>query len=375
MKYFIIAGEKSGDLHGSNLIKEIKNKDNDAEFRFFGGNLMQNQDKNLLMHYNDLDIMGVKAVILNIKKIFLNIKFCKEEILKFSPDVLLLIDYPGFNLRIAKFEKKKNFKVFYFISPQIWAWKKSRIKIIKKYIHKLFVILPFEKDFYKKHNYEVEYVGHPLSHLIENYPKKNYIDFCTENKLSNKKIIALLPGSRASEIKNILPLILSITDNFPDYHFVVAATTSRNKEIYYDYFEEKENVSIVFDQTYELLQNSYAAIVASGTATLETGLFEIPFIVCYRIDNLSYNIIKRIIKIKYISLVNLILNKLVAKELIQGDFNSENLIVELDKIINNNNYRDNFLNELKKIKTVLKSDENSYKKTVNIIINDFDSKQ
>jgi len=325
VKYFIIAGEKSGDLHGSNLIKEIKNKDSEAKFRFFGGDLMQNQDENLLMHYRDLDIMGVKAVILNIKKILLNMKFCKNEILKFSPDVLLLIDYPGFNLRIAKFAKKYNFKVFYFISPQIWAWKKSRIKIIKKYIHKLFVILPFEKEFYKKHNYEVEYIGHPLTYLIENYPVKNNIDFCSENKLSNKKIIALLPGSRVSEINNILPTMLSITNEFLDYQFVVAATSSRDKEIYYNYFEKKENLSIVFDQTYELLQNSYAAIVASGTATLETGLFGVPFVVCYRIDDLTYNIIKRIIKIKYISLVNLIMNKLVAKELIQGDLNSENL--------------------------------------------------
>jgi len=367
MKYFIIAGEKSGDLHGSNLIKEIKLVDNNAQFHFFGGEQMQAEDNNLLMHYKNLDIIGVKGVILNFGKIFKNMNFCKSEILKFNPAAVILIDYPGFNLRIAKFATKNNYKVFYFISPQVWAWKKSRVKIIKKYVYKLFSILPFEKEFYQKYNYNVEFVGHPLAEIIEKYPKKEFKTFCEENNLSDKKIIALLPGSRTSEINSILPVIIEISNYFPDYQFVVAAISARNGDLYKKYSENK-NVKIIFDKTYSLLQNAYAAVVASGTATLETGLFGVPLIVCYKIDNLSYFLAKKLIKIKYISLVNIILDKPAVKELIQHDLNITDLRAELQRITENQNYRLEILSNLENLKAKLKVNENSYKKTVNMII-------
>ncbi len=333
MKYYIISGEASGDLHGSNLMKALVEKDSNAEIRFWGGDLMQEVGGTLVKHYRELAFMGFAEVLLNIRTIFRNIKYCKKDIIEFKPDVLILIDYPGFNMRIAEFAKKEGIKVHYYISPQIWAWKENRIHKIKRDVDEMSVILPFEKDFYEqKHNFPVHFVGHPLIDAIANRKQVGIEAFNKEYNLSNKPIIALLPGSRKQEIKKMLSIMLKMADKFQEYQFVIAGAPSQDFE-FYKQFMNQENVKFISNKTYDLLSVSYAAIVTSGTATLETALFKVPEIVCYKTSWVSYQIGKRLIDLKYISLVNLIMDKEVVKELIQNEFNEKNLEQELYKIL------------------------------------------
>ncbi|MDY0089648.1 MAG: lipid-A-disaccharide synthase [Flavobacteriaceae bacterium] len=344
MKYYIIAGEASGDLHGSNLIKALKKEDAKADIRFWGGDLMESAGGVLVKHYRDLAFMGFVEVLMNLRTIFKNIKFCKQDIEKFNPDVIIFIDYPGFNMRIAKWAKQKGIPTHYYISPQIWAWKENRIKDIKRDVDKMYVILPFEKDFYeKKHNFPVEFVGHPLIDAIQSRNNISREDFIKENNLDSKPIIALLPGSRKQEISKMLEIMLSVSDDFSDYQFVIAGAPSQEYS-FYQTFLKKKNVHFVSNKTYDLLSNSYAALVTSGTATLETALFKIPEVVCYKGNRISYEIAKRIITLKYISLVNLIMDKEVVKELIQNELNTKNLKTELQKLLNPE-YRKNLLHE------------------------------
>lgn len=329
MKYYIIAGEASGDLHGSNLIKEIKQLDNGAIIRCWGGNEMENAGAFLVKHYKELAFMGFTEVIKNLPTIFKNLAYCKKDITVFEPDVLVLIDYPGFNMRIAKWAHKKNIKTVYYISPQIWAWKENRVHAIKRDVDKMLVILPFEKDFYKKYNVEVDYVGHPLAEVVHNFNAQNpYI--------TKENIIALLPGSRKQEILIKLPIMLEVANHFKEYKFVVAKAPGLEDDFYEPLLKPYSNVGSVANKTYELLAKAKAALVTSGTATLETALFKVPEIICYKGGKISYEIAKRLIKIKYIGLVNLIMNKEVVKELIQDELTVENIVAELKMLLGNN---------------------------------------
>ena len=344
MKYYIIAGEASGDLHGSNLMKAIYQEDANAEIRFWGGDLMKNVGGTLVKHYRELAFMGFVEVIFNLKTIFKNIKVCKFDIEKFNPDVIVFIDYPGFNMRIAKWAKQKGIKTHYYISPQIWAWKENRIKDIKRDFDKLYVILPFEKDFYEvKHSFPVEFVGHPLIDAIHDRKTIDENTFRSENNLENKPIIAILPGSRKQEITKMLSIMLSVVNDFPDYQFVIAGAPSQEFE-FYKPFLTTQNVKFIANKTYDLLSHSYAALVTSGTATLETALFKVPEVVCYKGNWASYQIAKRLITLKYISLVNLIMDKEVVTELIQENCNKKNIKRELEKLLNPE-YRSKILQE------------------------------
>jgi len=346
MKYYIIAGEASGDLHGSNLIKELKKLDASAVIRCWGGDKMQQAGGDLVKHYRDLAFMGFWEVIKNIFTILRNLKFCKKDIEQFQPDILILIDYPGFNLRIAKWAKQKGLRIIYYISPQVWAWKENRVKMMKECIDKMIVILPFEKDYFKnKWNWEVEYVGHPLVEVIESEKLK-----VKNQKLSEKEIIALLPGSRKQEILKKLPVMLDVSKAFPSYQFIVAKAPGLDDDFYSSLLDPYNNVSAVSGKTYDLLMQAKAALVTSGTATLETALFVVPEVVCYKGSFLSYEIGKRLVKVKFISLVNLIMDKLVVKELIQQDMNVDNLKKELSLLL----YDDAKKEQLKKDYTTLK---------------------
>jgi len=327
MKYYIIAGEASGDLHGSNLIKELQKLDANADIRCWGGDKMKATGATLVKHYKELAFMGFAEVIKNLPEIFKNFKFCKNDISAFHPDVIIFIDYPGFNLRMAKWAKENNYKTVFYISPQVWAWKENRVKNIKKYIDKMLVILPFEKEFYKKWNYKVEYVGHPLVNVIEKFKRDHPEIHLSENT------IALLPGSRKQEIETKLPIMLQATKNFPNYQFIVGKAPSIEDEFYEDFIKDYKNVKVISNETYSLLMKSVAALVTSGTATLETALFGVPEIVCYKASNISYQIAKRLVKLKFICLVNLIMDKEVVKELIQNDLSSEKITSELKRIL------------------------------------------
>lgn len=333
MKYYIIAGEASGDLHGSNLIKALKQQDSEAQIRCWGGDLMLNAGGDLAKHYKEMAFMGFLEVIKNIPTIFKNISFCKEDIEGFNPDLIIFIDFSGFNLRIAKWAKQNGFKTNYYISPQIWASREGRIEKIKRDIDNMYVILPFEKNFYeKKHNYPVHFVGHPLIDAIENTEIIDEVTFRKENNLHpDKPIIALLPGSRKQEVQKMLTVMLSVSGNFPAFQFVIAGAPSLSDDFYRPFLTQE--VGYVSNQTYSLLKNSHAALVTSGTATLETALFQIPQVVCYKGNWISYQIAKRIITLKYISLVNLIMDKEVVKELIQNELTTKNLKQELSKIV------------------------------------------
>jgi len=336
MKYYIIAGEASGDLHGSNLMKALYQEDAAAEIRFWGGDLMQNVGGTLVKHYRDLAFMGFAEVVMNLKTILNNIKFCKSDIEKFQPDVIIFIDYPGFNMRIAKWAKQKGIKTHYYIAPQIWAWKENRIKAVKRDFDKLFVILPFEKDFFeKKHHFPVDFVGHPLIDAIHNRKPTDESVFRKENALDERPIIALLPGSRKQEIAKMLGVMLSVVADFPAYQFVIAGAPSQ-EYAFYEQFLSHQNVKFISNKTYDLLSIAKAALVTSGTATLETALFKVPEVVCYKGSWISYQIAKRIITLKYISLVNLIMDDAVVTELIQDEFNTSNLKKELQKILDEN---------------------------------------
>ncbi len=351
MKYYILSGEASGDLHGSNLIKEINKLDPQAHIRAWGGDLMQAEGAFIVKHYKELAFMGFKEVIVNLKTILNNISFCKKDIDVFKPDVVIFIDYPGFNLRIASWAKLQGYKTVYYISPQLWAWKEGRVKQIKQYIDKMFVILPFEKDFYKKHHYEVEFPGHPLLDVTENHIKDE--TFLSRHQLAGKKIIALLPGSRKQEISKMLPVMLEVSQKFlSEYTFVLAGAPAMEDSIYMEYIQ-KYPVQIVRNETHQLLAHAYAALVTSGTATLETALFGVPEVVCYKGSKISFAIARRIVNVPFISLVNLIAEKEIVKELIQDNFNTNSLYLELDKILNQATYRDNMLEEMKKIRLQL----------------------
>jgi len=367
MKYYIIAGEASGDLHGSNLIKSLKDYDPSANIRCWGGDLMEQAGGTLVKHYRDLAFMGFAEVIMNLRTIFKNINFCKEDIKKFKPDAIIFIDYPGFNMRIAKWAKEIGIPTHYYISPQIWAWKENRIKAIKRDVDFMYVILPFEKEFYeKKHHFSVEFVGHPLIDAIQSRKNIDREVFLKEHLLEDKPIVALLPGSRKQEISKMLNIMLSVSEEFPEFQFVIAGAPGQEFD-FYKPFLKKKHVHYVNNKTYDLLANSYAALVTSGTATLETALFKVPEVVCYKGNWFSYQIAKRIITLKYISLVNLIMDKEVVKELIQDELNAKNLRIELQKLLEPK-YRDEILSSYNSLELKL-GGVGASQKTAQLIIN------
>jgi lipid-A-disaccharide synthase len=383
MKYYLIAGEASGDLHGSNLIREIKKQDAQADFRCWGGDLMQAAGAQVVKHYKDLAFMGFVEILTNLRTIFRNLDFCKQDILEYRPDTLILIDYPGFNMRIAKWARAQGLRttshtqefqttpqaqglqtaattsqgpsaapyklrIIYYISPQVWAWKENRVKQIRSTVDKMLVILPFEKDFYRKWNYEVEYVGHPLVEVIDGYqaPAGAIPSF-------SKPVIALLPGSRKQEIQKKLPVMLKMSEYFPDYQFVVARAPGQDQSFYNELLAPYPQVASVGNQTYALLQTADAACVTSGTATLETALFGVPEVVCYKGSAVSYQIARRLIKVKYISLVNLIMDKLVVQELIQDQFTPDNLRRQLDSLLHDTRRRQQLARDYHDLKALL----------------------
>jgi lipid-A-disaccharide synthase len=364
MKYYIIAGEASGDLHGGNLIRSIRAKDQQAIIRCWGGEQMQHAGGEVVKHYRDLAFMGFVEVVKNLPAIFRNIRWCKKDIANFQPDVVVLIDYPGFNLIIAPWAKKKGFKVAYYISPQVWAWKESRVKKMKTCIDQMMVILPFEKDYYQnKWNWNVSYVGHPLVEVINKALAQS-----PAKPLSDKPIIALLPGSREQEINKKLPIMLEVSKQFPTYQFIVAKAPGTRESFYQEALAQYPEVKWVEGQTYELLQQATAALVTSGTATLETALFGVPQVVCYKGSFLSYEIGKRLISIKYISLVNLIMDKPVVKELIQHELTKENLYTELKKILPGQEEHTRIKKEYQELFELLSATQNASQKAAEIIL-------
>ncbi|MBT3281971.1 MAG: lipid-A-disaccharide synthase [Cryomorphaceae bacterium] len=356
MKYYIIAGEASGDLYGSRLIDEIKSIDKKANIRFWGGDKMILSGGFNVKHIKELAFMGFYEVLKNILTIWKNINFCKKDISEFNPDRIIYIDYPGFNLVISKWAKKKGFKNYYYISPQIWAWKENRIKTIKNSIDKLYVIFPFEKEYYKdQHNMRSEFFGHPLIEQIDNF--KPNTEFYSNNKISNEReIIALLPGSRTQEINTMLPIFLKLKKHFLKYQFIIAGVKSVEKNVYK--VAEEKSINVIYNQTYDLLSNSKAAIVTSGTASLECALFKVPQIVCYKTSLMSYLIGKTFVKIDFISLVNIILKKEVVEELIQSQLTENKLHKELNKIISGQR-RSRMLDNYSNLHSILSLDKTS----------------
>jgi lipid-A-disaccharide synthase len=361
MKYYIIAGEASGDLHGSNLIKEIKKLDPQADIRCWGGDKMEAAGATLVKHYKDLAFMGFAEVVKNLPAIFRNFKFCKDDIQTFQPDAVILINYSAFNLRMSKWTHQNKYKTIFYISPQVWAWKESRVNTIKKYVDKMIVILPFEKQFFKKWNYDVEYVGHPLVEVIENF-KRNH-----PSNTHSSNIIALLPGSRRQEINTQLPIMLEASKNFPDYTFIVAKAPSVEDEFYWPFLSAYSNVKVVANDTYALLMQAKAALVTSGTATLETALFGVPEIVCYKASAISYEIAKRLVKLKFICLVNLIMDKEVVKELIQDQLTAENITIELKGILFDTLKKERIEFDYLQLKNLLSKGGNASANTAKII--------
>jgi len=369
MKYYIIAGEASGDLHGSNLIKEIKKLDENSNVRCWGGDKMKEAGGKLVKHYRDLAFMGFAEVVKNLGTILQNLKFCKQDILQFKPDAVILIDYPGFNLRIAKWAKQQGIKVIYYISPQVWAWKENRVKQMKENIDKMIIIIPFEKDYFKnKWNWEVEYVGHPLAQVVESEKFKVKIE-----KFSDKPVVALLPGSRRQEIAKKLPIMLEVSKSFPAYQFIVAQAPSVEDDFYEQFTKNYSNVSAAKNQTYNLLMQAKAAAVTSGTATLETALFGVPEVVCYKGSPISYQIAKRVIKVKYIAMVNLIMDKPVVKELIQKELTVDNLKRELHELLTNESRISQIKKDYAELKRILSEGGNASAKAAKSIV-DFLSK-
>ena len=344
MKYYLIAGEASGDLHGSNLIAGIRKYDAKAEFRAWGGDLMQKEGALIVKHYRELAFMGFAEVVANLRTIASNIRYCKNDIVEWKPDVVIFIDYPGFNLRIVPFVKQQHIRTFYYISPQIWAWKQSRIKLIQKYVDEMFVILPFEKDFYKQFNVNVHYEGHPILDAFEKMPIER-----PEQFPSNKKIIALLPGSRKQEIQTMLPEMLKAIEKNPDYFPVIAGVSSVEKSFYTNLIGNA-TVPLIVGNTYGILKYADAAIVTSGTATLEAALLNTPLLVCYKGSKISYWIARKLIKVKYISLVNLILNKPVVRELIQNEMNAIEIEKVLVQLLSDSHYKNTLLESFKELK-------------------------
>ena len=340
MKYYIIAGEASGDLHGSNLMKGLKLADPDADFRFWGGDLMAAQGGTMVKHYKETAIMGFLEVLKNLSKVTKNLKDCKDDILKYKPDVVVLIDYPGFNFRIAKFTHGLGIKTFYYIAPKVWAWKESRVKRLQKDIDKLFIIFPFEIEYFKKWGIDAIYRGNPLVDSITDKTANspNFVEFIEKNKLPNKPIIAFLAGSRKQEVKHIVPRVKKLVAEFPDYQFILTAAPSLDKELYDQYIQPQDNIAIVYNQTYDTIKVADVAIVASGTATLETALLNTPQVVCYAGGEISYQIAKLLVK-GYISLVNIIMNAPVVKELIQRDMSVDKMKAEVQALLHDKSYR------------------------------------
>ena len=368
MKYYIIAGEASGDLHASNLVAEIKKKDKKAEFRGCGGDLMKAQGVDLLKHYRTMAYMGFVEVAVNLRKVLGNIALCKNDILEYQPDVVILVDYPGFNFRIADFAHEKGFKVIYYISPQLWAWKRRRVRKIKRSVDKMLVILPFEEEFYKHYGMDVTYVGNPLLDEQAKFGTSNRSIFLRRNSLGEKReIIAMLPGSRKQEVKRMLPVMLKVVPRFPEYQFVIAGVSSLDKALYKKIIGNSD-VFLIENQTYELLQNSSAAMVTSGTATLETALFSVPEVVCYKATGISYLLAKWMIKVKFISLVNLVMGKEVVKELIQGDLTEHNIVKELELLLRNGKRQRQLLEDYEELKGRLGS-AGASEKAAEVIIN------
>ncbi len=332
MKYYLIAGEKSGDLHGANLIKALQKRDKHASFRGFGGEEMQKAGAVLTKHYKEMAFMGFTAVLLNLNKIRQYLKECQKDILDYQPDVVILIDYAGFNLRIAKFAKKQGLRTFYYISPKVWAWNTKRAWKIKRIVDKMFCIMPFEKEFYKKYDYEVDYIGNPIFDAIQNFQPNPY--FLEQNQIDHKPIIAVLAGSRKNEIKYLLPYMVSMAKYFPDYQFIVAGVSHLDKALYQIAYQA--GLKVIFDQTYDLLNVAEAALVTSGTATLETALFNVPQVVCYKGDFFSMLIAWMVVKVKHISLVNLSAGREIVKELVQYDITEASLRRELTKVLGEN---------------------------------------
>ncbi|MEW6467390.1 MAG: lipid-A-disaccharide synthase [Bacteroidota bacterium] len=351
MRYYIIAGEASGDLHASNLMRYLRQLDPAASFRCWGGDRMKAQGGELVKHYRELAFMGFTEVLMNLRTILQNIRYCKNDILEHRPDALILVDYPGFNMRIAEFARANGIRVFYYISPQVWAWKQSRVHKIKRTVDRMFVILPFEKDFYRNFGYEVDFVGHPLLDAIEEKEKASFRDFTREHGLSGKPIVALLPGSRRQEIAVMLPVMAALSRKFPDHQFVIAGAPSQPME-FYEGFIRGSGIAVLHDKTYDLLRQASAALVTSGTATLETALFEVPEVVCYKGGAISFLIAKQLVKVKYISLVNLIMDREVVKELVQHDFTEHRLEQELRKLLDPEN-RDRMKKDLRELKLKL----------------------
>ncbi|MEY3921802.1 MAG: hypothetical protein RL634_1563 [Bacteroidota bacterium] len=362
MKYYIIAGEASGDLHGSRLIREIKKNDAHACFRAWGGDLMMDEKVSLVKHYREMAFMGFIEVFLNIKKIISNLRFCKKDILSFQPDVIICIDYPGFNLPITKFAKRHGFKTVYYISPQVWAWKEKRVHEIKKYVDLMLVILPFEKSFYKRWNYDVEYVGHPLIEIIEGFKHSERAqEIKNEFAQRDKKIVAIIPGSRIQEIQSKLPIMLKATARFENVDFIVAQAPGIEDEVIIKHTKYYKNVSIWKNKTYELLSVADAAVVTSGTATLETALFGVPEFVCYKTSWISFLLARFFIKVKFISLVNIIMDKLIVKELIQNALNVESIYEELALLLTNDSKRSQLKTDFQALHQLLLSGGNASK--------------
>lgn len=349
MKYYIIAGEASGDLHASNLIKALSKQDSNSQFQGWGGDLMRSAGCNITHHYKDTAIMGFLTVLTHLNIIKKNIETCCNEILAYTPDVVILVDYGGFNMRIAKFCKKHGIKTFYYISPKIWAWNTKRIEKIKASVDAMFAIFPFEVDFYKERGYNnVFYAGNPLSDAIANRPEPNltFEEFISRHNLPNKPIVALVAGSRKQELKNMLPKMLEMVPLFPQYQFIIAGAPSMTIEDYKPYLKGHE-LPIIFGETYQIVSLSRGALVTSGTATLETGLLHTPQVVCYSGEGgaLYYALFKLFVKVKYISLVNLIMGKESVIELLMHKLNKKNLYRETCKILNDGEFRDNQLKE------------------------------
>ncbi len=360
MKYYIIAGEASGDLHGSNLIKALRKKDAGAVIRCWGGDKMAAAGAALVKHYRDLAFMGFAEVVKNLPAILKNISFCKKDITDFSPDILVLIDYPGFNMRIAKWAHAQNIKIVWYISPQIWAWKENRVHALKRDTDKMLVILPFEKDFYKRFNVEAHYVGHPLAEVIAQFQADH-------PEIKKEKIIALLPGSRRQEISVKLPVMLQVAPHFPEYTFTLAKAPGLPDEFYEPMQKPFANVKVVADKTYALLAKAEAALVTSGTATLETALFGVPEVICYKGSKVSYEIAKRLIKIKFIGLVNLIMDREVVKELIQDEMNVKNLVRELGELLNNKEEQARIQKDYAALKELLRAGGNASENAAEIV--------
>jgi lipid-A-disaccharide synthase len=350
MRYYIIAGERSGDLHGGNLIKAIRKRDNDAVIRGLGGDYMKEAGAELVVHYSEMAFMGFVEVLKNLGTISRYVIKCQRDIQEFKPDAIILIDYAGFNRRISSFARKKGLTVFYYISPKVWAWNQRRALQLKATVNKMFVILPFEKEFFKKYDWEVDYVGNPVLDAVKAHEPD--VNFASKNKLYPRQLVALLPGSRQQELKSMIPVLAEVAGKFPEYQFAVAAINSLTPALY-EPLTALPNVKMIYEDTYNLLLNARAAIVTSGTATLETALFKVPQTVVYRTSGLTYRIVKLIIRVKYISLVNLIADREVIRELIQETANPLEIGNELNRLVSDENYRDRILKDYSQIYSTL----------------------